>query len=305
MSEDDLTELDQEQLNDERLRRMKVLMRQLYREEFEAKSYRLPPIKGKTLILFVSFLSIIVFGVTTLYNYNRFITLEEHILSSRGHVETAIQYRANLFSNLFNLALNHADVEREVFHFVAEKRTELSGIPNRDLNQDLNQDLNRGSMGPGAGAGSSGTGAAGTGDVPTAPTTAMDMLKAGAKSIGGLSDTISRLLAIVERYPDIKSATTYQMLMDKLVGLEERVVVRRDETNEAIRIYNTLISTFPWYVLAKATGFTRHEYYLFNINDTLVSADVFDRLLPSPSPYRNRILKPVAGPVEPDKAVAP
>ena len=127
MTEDDLNDLDQEQLNDERLRRMKALMRQLYRDEFETKRFKVPPIKGKTMILFISFISIIVFGVTTLYNYNRFVTLEENILSSKGHVEAAMQFRANLFGNLFNLALNHADVEREVFHHGANARTEIKG----------------------------------------------------------------------------------------------------------------------------------------------------------------------------------
>ena len=54
MTENDLDRFD-EPLNQERLRRMKTLMRQLYREEFESKRYTLPPIRGRTLILFVSF----------------------------------------------------------------------------------------------------------------------------------------------------------------------------------------------------------------------------------------------------------
>ena len=279
MNENDLNELDQEQLNDERLRRMKALMRQLYREEFETKSYKLPPIKGKTLILFVSFFSIIVFGVTTLYNYNRFITLEEHIFSVQGHVETAKQFRANLFSNLVNLALNHADVEREVFHYVADARSEIVG---------------------GAGKGR-GANVASAGNMPDTTVAS----QAGLGAMAGITSSLSRLLAIVEQYPDIKSSLIYQQLMDKLVAMEDKVTKRRDEANEAIRVYNTLISTFPWYVLSKATGFARHEYFRFNINDSLLSADVFDRLLPAPINIHNQIPKPIAGPIEPGKGTKP
>ncbi|MBF0583809.1 MAG: LemA family protein [Magnetococcales bacterium] len=271
MTEDDLNELDQEQLNDERLRRMKALMRQLYRDEFETKRFKVPPIKGKTMILFVSFVSIVVFGVTTLYNYNRFVTLEETILSAKGHVEAAMQYRANLFGNLFNLALNQADVEREVFHHVANARADIKGGGAAEV-------------------------------VGKAPVEGKLPVGMGA-AVGGVAvpDVVARLLAIVEQYPDIKSSTTYQQLMDKLVALEDRVAMRRNEVNEAIRVYNTLITTFPWYLLSKAVGFQRYEYFKFNTGDTLLSADIFDRLLPAPAKrgQSQEGLLPV--PAEPEK----
>ncbi|MEO5348649.1 MAG: LemA family protein [Magnetococcus sp. YQC-3] len=278
MTEDDLNDLDQEQLNDERLRRMKALMRQLYRDEFEAKRFKVPPIKGKTMILFISFVSVVVFGVTTLYNYNRFVTLEEDILSARGHVEAAMQYRANLFTNLFNLALNLADVEREVFHHVANARTEIKGVPEEK-------------------------GVADKEVAGKAPADAKAPLGAAALAgtvgtTGAMPDVVARLLAIVEQYPDIKSSATYQKLMDKLMDLEDRVAMRRAEVNEAVRIYNTLITTFPWYLLSKAVGFQRYEYYKFATGDTLLSADIFERLLPAPAPREQP--RPPA-PAEPKK----
>lgn len=278
MTEDDLNELDQEQLNDERLRRMKALMRQLYRDEFETKRFKVPPIKGKTMILFVSFISIIIFGVTTLYNYNRFVTLEEIILASKGQVDTAMQFRANLFGNLFNLALNHADVEREVFHHVADARAQIKGggVADKAL-----------AGGPAPGSGTPSVGAA-TGAAP------------GMPGMPAMPDVVARLLAIVEQYPDIKSSVTYQQLMDKLVTLEDRVSKRRDELNEAVRIYNTLITTFPWYLLSKAVGFNRYEYFTFNSGDTFLSADVFDRLLPLPG-AKQPAISPLPAPAEPEK----
>ncbi len=73
MANSGLEDLENEPLNEERMRRMKSLMRQLYKEEFESKRIRLPPVKGSGVIVFVSFVSIILFSATTLYNYNLFV----------------------------------------------------------------------------------------------------------------------------------------------------------------------------------------------------------------------------------------
>lgn len=254
MTEQDMNGLDSERMNDERLRRMKTLMRQLYKEEFESKKFALPPIKGRTMIVFVSFLSIIVFGVTTLYNYNRFVNLQEWVRSSQGHVEAALQRRANLFINLVNLTLNQSDLEREVFGHVAETRSAL-----RDLSGKLQ--LPPGIAPPDGGA----------------PAAAL------AQGGGELASAMSRLLAIVESYPDIKSSTTYQQLMDKLMDMENQITIRRDEANERIRIYNTLISSFPWYVLARITGFVRYDYYeSTGLNQRIpeLTGEVYNKLLP-------------------------
>lgn len=270
MNEQDLNGLGQEPLNEERLRRMKTLMRQLYKEEFESKRFALPPIRGKTLIIFVSFLSIIVFGVTTLYNFNRFINLREWVWSAQGHVEDVLQRRSNLFSNLVNLTLNQAELEREVFRHVADARSRLNGL--------------------------SKTAAAGkpAGQQAAATETATTEIGNGSSGVsdsapGGdlpFSASLARLLAVVERYPDIKSSVTYQQLMDKLVVIEDRITKTRDDANERARIYNTLISSFPWYVLAKITGFERMDYYVSGTRSHTIptlSPAIFDRLLPHPN----------------------
>ncbi|MBF0429252.1 MAG: hypothetical protein HQL94_10040, partial [Magnetococcales bacterium] len=118
-----LEDLDHEPLNEERIRRMKGVMRQLYKEEFESKRIRLPPVKGSGIIVFVSIVTIILFATTTLYNYNYFVTLREEVYATQGHVETVVQRRTNLFNTLVNLTLNHAELEREVFRHVADVRS--------------------------------------------------------------------------------------------------------------------------------------------------------------------------------------
>ncbi|MBF0444821.1 MAG: LemA family protein [Magnetococcales bacterium] len=249
--------------NSERMRRMKRLMRELYKEEFESKRFRLPPIKAKPLIVTLSFISIIIFGVTTLYNFNRFVNLEERVFSSKGHIADVLQRRVNLFENLINLTLNQSALEQEVFRHVADVRSTIGrGVTDKGVAEEV-----RGGE-----------------------TQEKVMAEAGGLAVGNLSAAIpamARLLAVVEQYPEIRSSVTYQQLMDKLVEIENRIAMRRDEYNEEVRIYNTLISSFPWYVLAKVTGFKRHHYFklgdgpnseAFKMPD--MSSKVFNRLLP-------------------------
>lgn len=275
--------------NSERMRRMKRLMRELYKEEFETKRFRLPPIRAKSLIVSLSFISIIVFGVTTLYNFNRFVTLEERVLSANGHVEDVLQRRVNLFENLINLTLNQSALEQEVFRHVADVRSSIGKGMNSIAVADQSAPI--GSAGLASPAGGSavaavegavaGDGVEVTGGVATAGGSNLPMA-----GLAGLP-AMARLLAVVEQYPEIRSSVTYQQLMDKLVEIENRIAKRRDEFNEEVRIYNTLISSFPWYVLARITGFERHEYFTLgggmNANSykmPVTGSHTFQRLLP-------------------------
>ncbi|MBF0357372.1 MAG: LemA family protein [Magnetococcales bacterium] len=266
MADKDTLELDDlgpNSANSERMRRMKRMMRELYKDEFETKRFRMPPIKARSLIVFLSFASIIIFGVTTLYNFNRFVNLEERVLNAEGFVEAVLQRRINLFSNLINLTLNQAALEQNIFRHVANVRSDIGeGMANNQAGAEVGKPL------PESGSGVEST--------------------AGMDKITGVP-SMAKLLAVVEQYPKIRTSVTYQQLMDKLVEIENRIAKRRDEYNEEVRIYNTLISSFPWYVLARITGFKRHEYFdLRNVDKAKrfklpdVSKHEFKRLLPIP-----------------------
>ncbi|MBF0429396.1 MAG: LemA family protein [Magnetococcales bacterium] len=250
-----LEDLDNEPLNEERIRRMKGLMRQLYKEEVESKRLRLPQIKAGAVFIFVAFGVILLLASTTLYNYNMFVTLRERVQSARGHVETALQRRSNLFANLVNLTLNHAELEREVFRHVA----------------DVRQDLNK----PGGGG----------------PTTELaspgKTMDANALLAAASSGNLSRMMAVVEQYPNIKSSTTYKDLIASLLEIEEQIVINRIETDTEVKGYNTLISSFPWYLLARYTGFGYEKYFRVGSGEDGIPSlktDFFNRLLPYGEP---------------------
>jgi LemA protein len=75
------------------------------------------------------------------------------------------------------------------------------------------------------------------------------------------STALSRLLVVVENYPQLKSDQTFIRLMDEISGTENRIAVARGRYNEAARTYNTLRRSFPSNVTGKVFGFQEYPYF--------------------------------------------
>jgi LemA protein len=78
---------------------------------------------------------------------------------------------------------------------------------------------------------------------------------------GALDSALSRLLVVVENYPQLKSNENFQRLQDELAGTENRIAVERRRYNEVIQDYNTYISLFPNSLVASIAGFARNDAY--------------------------------------------
>lgn len=78
---------------------------------------------------------------------------------------------------------------------------------------------------------------------------------------GELNDAISRLLVIVENYPDLKSNTNFLTLQDELAGTENRIATARTDYNEAVQSYNTKIKSLPTVLYAGLLGFSPKAYF--------------------------------------------
>jgi LemA protein len=76
-----------------------------------------------------------------------------------------------------------------------------------------------------------------------------------------LDSALSRLLVVVENYPNIKSNENFMRLQDELAGTENRIAVERRKYNEAVQRYNTSIDLFPKNIAASLFGFQRNDAY--------------------------------------------
>jgi LemA protein len=78
---------------------------------------------------------------------------------------------------------------------------------------------------------------------------------------GQLDSALSRLLVIVENYPQLKSNENFLRLQDELAGTENRIAVERKRYNDSIQAYNTYIGQFPNSIFASWAGFKRNDAY--------------------------------------------
>ncbi len=76
-----------------------------------------------------------------------------------------------------------------------------------------------------------------------------------------LGGALSRLLVIVERYPELRSSQNFLRLQDELAGTENRIAIERRKYNQTVQLYNTYIQLFPNNLIASMGGFEREEAY--------------------------------------------
>jgi LemA protein len=81
------------------------------------------------------------------------------------------------------------------------------------------------------------------------------------KASGMMESALSRLLMVVERYPNLKANQSFNRLMDELSGTENRLAVERRRFNEAIKRFNQTIRLFPKSIVANASGFEKKDYF--------------------------------------------
>ncbi|HYC54944.1 MAG TPA: LemA family protein [Candidatus Binatia bacterium] len=81
------------------------------------------------------------------------------------------------------------------------------------------------------------------------------------KASNELSGALSRLLVLVEQYPQLKSDQNFLRLQDELAGTENRLSVARMRYNEQVQAYNSQVKSFPTVLVAKMTGFGPRPYF--------------------------------------------
>ena len=85
-----------------------------------------------------------------------------------------------------------------------------------------------------------------------------------------LNSSISKLLAISENYPELKSSEQFIALQDELAGTENRIAVARQYYNEKVKTYNTAVQRFPTSIVAKNKGYSTLQYFEADENSKTV-----------------------------------
>lgn len=78
---------------------------------------------------------------------------------------------------------------------------------------------------------------------------------------GELESAISKLLLVVENYPQLKASENFLALQDELAGTENRIAVERRRYNQTVKEYNRIVKTFPTFLFARLFGFSLEKPY--------------------------------------------
>ncbi|HEV7767825.1 MAG TPA: LemA family protein [Thermoanaerobaculia bacterium] len=158
---------------------------------------------------------------------NNLVGLDEQVNQSWAQVQNQYQRRYDLIPNLVKTVQGAANFEKSTLEAVVNARSRVGQV------------------------------AAPAGAAPTDPA-AMNQFAAAQQ---GLSNALSRLLVVVERYPDLKANQGFLELQSQLEGTENRIAVERKNFNETAQTYNTAIRRFPASVIAGMSGFKQRPYF--------------------------------------------
>ncbi len=179
-----------------------------------------------TLFILVILIGGIYVFFTAKGRQNKMVTLEESVEAQWGQVRNMYQRRADLIPNLVNTVQGYKDFEQETLTQVTEARSRVGQIT---VDENILQNP--------------------------------ELMQQYANAQGQLGQTLSRLMVVVERYPDLKANEQFNSLMVQLEGTENRVARERQKFNDTAREYNTYIKQFPSNIFANFFGFEPVAYF--------------------------------------------
>lgn len=177
------------------------------------------------IIAAIVVLAIIGFAVGPKF-YNTAITLQEDATSQWANVESSYQRRADLIPNIVNTAKGYAEFEQSTLIKVTEARSKATSIQIDPSNITPAQ------------------------------------LQQFQQAQQGLTSALSRLLAVFERYPDLKANENFKELINELERTENRINVERNRFNESVKPFNKHIKVFPNNFINNFIGkFSEMDYF--------------------------------------------
>ena len=183
--------------------------------------------KGKMIALLI--LALVVASVMGIAGaYNGLVRENELVNEAWAQVQNVYQRRLDLIPNLVETVKGYAEHERSTFTAVTEARANASRAIQNITPEALSDPA---------------------------------VFKKFQDAQESMGQAISRLLLVVERYPELKANENFLALQSQLEGTENRISVERRRFNEVVRTYNVKIKVFPANILAGIFGFKEKVYF--------------------------------------------
>ena len=193
--------------------------------QLPASSFKLTIMGKKAIIWFSVFIGLLLIVPFFWGTYNKLVKREEVVKSAWAQVENQYQRRTDLIPNLVETVKGYAAHEQETFTKVIEARAKATQLNVDPSNFDA------------------------------------DNMQQFNQVQAELSQSLSRLMVVIEQYPDLKANENFIMLQGQLEGTENRIAVERKRFNESANLYNTYRRRFPKNVAAAVFGFKEIKYF--------------------------------------------
>jgi LemA protein len=180
--------------------------------------------KRKTLYIIIGVIVLVVLWAVS--GYNGLVSKDEVVKTAWSQVENQYQRRFELIPNLVSTVQGYADFEKSTITGVTEMRSRVGQV---NITAD---DLSN-----------------------------PEKFAAFQQAQDGLSSALSRLLAVVENYPNLKANENFLSLQSQLEGTENRIAVERGRYNETVMAFNIMVRRFPKNILAGVFGFDMKQQF--------------------------------------------
>ena len=178
-----------------------------------------------TITLIVVGVIVLILGFTGCGGYNGMVSKDQDVKSAWAKVQSQYQRRMDLIPNLVSTVKGYADFEKSTLTAVIEARASATKIT-----------VNADDLSP-------------------------EKIKQFQASQGQLSQALGRLMVVSEQYPNLKANDQFLSLQAELSGTENRISTARNDFNDAVKIYNTAIKTFPAVVFSGMFGFKEKGFF--------------------------------------------
>ena len=166
---------------------------------------------------------VVVLGFLGCNSYNGLITADQSVKKSWSNVETNYQRRTDLYSSVIRTIEGSANFEKSTLREVLEARSKATSV---QVNIDDPASL-----------------------------------AAYQQAQAQLQGSFSKLLAVVEAYPDLKTTTAFRDFQTQIEGTENRINIARQDYNKVVEVYNLKVKRFPNNIFAGIFGYKEKPFY--------------------------------------------